>query len=200
MEARIYFCLMIALNLQIVLNGQTIEIKDICETIYTDKYPNSNNNLIVRNNLLFSVNERSFSILQVKNEQFFKLSDLNLEGQLQSVDILNNFAFVATSPPVDRVYKIDISDLNNPSVIDTLCIRGSYTGFTFHENYCVNELSRNKNWMLQIYDTLGFKVIKSIQVPHNKWPLRKLTEDIDGCDKNNASSLFLILHSCGLYG
>jgi len=165
------------LHLFFSINGFSIKIEKINEGLFTEKYPNSNNTMVFENDILYSINERSFSIFKISDDQFIKLSDLDLEGQLHSLELNKSTAFVTTTPPVNHVYKIDISKVNEPVVVDTLNILGSYTGFIFREKYFVNELFQNRDWVLHIFDLKDFRELGSVNIPHNKWPVEKLNEE-----------------------
>lgn len=175
--------------------GYTIKFEKLTEGIFTEKFPNSNKTMIFDRDLLFSVNERSLSIFKISNNQFIRLSDLNLVGQLHSLDIYKNAAFVSTSTPVNSIYKIDISKVSEPVVIDTLVIKGSYTGFIFQDKYCVNELFQNKDWVLHFYDIKDFRELSAVKVPHNKWPVEKLTDKLLTIISNE----FIELYTCQDY-
>lgn len=172
------------------IHSFSVEVKKISEGILTEKYPNSIKSIILKNNLVYSVNQRSFEIYKLNKNEFINIYSLDLEGSLHSLDIFNNCAFVTTTPPINRVYKIDISNVNLPVVIDTLNIAGSYTGFIFKGKYCVSKISKDRDWAFHIFDTEGFEELSVINAPHYNWPVEKLNDKLLTVTSNNFIEIY----------
>lgn len=143
------------------------EIDKISEFSQTDSYNLTKPGFVCKNNHLFSVNNRGLLIFNITNNQLELITELNLEGLSVTISVSNNYAYVATESTTSRLYRIDITNILNPTVTDTITYLGNYIHFVDNNKVFVNELHNDWSWSVHVYDEETFTEITEFQVPQS---------------------------------
>ena len=159
------------------------ELNKISEFSQSEIYDQSNNNLVIQENYLYTVNRRSFEIFEIQNDTISLINDFNMQGRLRYLSLKDNFAYVSTGSRTSRLYRVDISNVFSPIITDTLHYLGNYANFIDGNNVFVHELMPDWSWRVHVYDNESFQEITVFDVPHEIWPMKHVNEGI-GVIKN----------------
>ncbi|MCK4358933.1 MAG: hypothetical protein KAW92_09350, partial [Candidatus Cloacimonetes bacterium] len=172
MKFRVIFFILIFIILGTSGVSTAFELNKISEFSKSEIYDQSNKNLIIKDNYLYSVNRRSFKIFEIQDNTISLITDFNMQGRLRYLSLKDNFAYIATWGRTSRLYRIDISNVFSPIITDTLFYLGNYANFIDGNNVFVNELMPDWTWRVHVYDNESFQEITVFDVPHEIWPMK----------------------------
>ena len=162
-----------------IVNLNSFEIDKVTEFSFSETYGTEVSNLIVKDNYLYSLNSRSLQIFDIQANSFQLINDFNLEGQTRKISLKGNYAYASKGgPPENRLYRIDISDVMNLSITDTLFYLGSYAHFIDGNNVFVHELLSDWTWKVHVYDNDTFQQITEFMVPQLYGTMHHVIEGI----------------------
>lgn len=148
------------------------------EILSSQSYPRAKNAIIVEENFIININGHSIEIFNIRNENLHWSNEFKISGQIQSALKYNNFLFVTEIFPKDRIYKLNISELGEITVIDTLEMRGCYINFIYENALYVNEIIGKNHWNLNSYGIKTGTLIKRFKIPYKEYPLRHLKDSL----------------------
>ncbi|MDP8313489.1 MAG: hypothetical protein RAP70_00240, partial [Candidatus Celaenobacter antarcticus] len=156
-----------------ISNIYAIEITKVSEFSFSDmRYWEQN--MAVKNNNLFVVGIRGLQIYEVQDDSLILLKEYNIEGQPRHIIIKENYAYVAIYDGIYFLCRIDISDIYEPMITDTLHSLGNYDYFIDGNHLFANELLDSGLWKMHVYDTDTFQEIVCFNVPHGNWAMSKV--------------------------
>lgn len=192
MKFRVLFFILIFIILGTSGASTAFELNKISEFSKSEIYDQSNNNLVIQDNYLYSVNRRSFKIFEIQDNTISLINNFNMQGRLRYLSLKDNFAYVATGGRTSRLYRIDISNVNSPIITDTLFYLGNYANFIDGNNVFVHELLPDWTWKAHVYDNENFQEITVFNVPHEMSPIFYVSEGVGFIDDGYTSYLYNI--------
>ncbi len=156
----------------------SFNVEKLPEFSLTDSYGSNRPNMVIKENILYSINSRSLQIFDFTNNEFNLVTDFNLEGSLVTLSVSENYAYVATGAITCRLYRIDITDILNPTITDTITYLGNYVHFVDNSKVFVNELHDDWSWTIHVYDDDTFTEITEFQVPQSTHAMKFVSNGI----------------------
>ncbi|MDO9577378.1 MAG: T9SS type A sorting domain-containing protein [Candidatus Cloacimonadales bacterium] len=159
--------LIIIIILVMIRSIFSFTIDKISEFSLTDSYDLNKPNMALKDNFLYSINHRSLQIFDTTNNELNLVTDFNLEGPVVTLCVSENYAYISTGSITSRLYRIDITDILNPTIIDTITYWGNYVHFVDNNKLFVNELHNDWSWTVHVYDEETFVEITEFEVPQS---------------------------------
>jgi len=151
-------CILFLMCAFIVSNIYALEITKISEFAFSEMRE-QDKNMAIQDNKLFAVGVRGLEIFAIENDSLSLLTEYNLEGENTHISLKGSYAYISTYAVTSRLYRIDVSDIYNPIITDTLHYLGSYSNFIDGDHVFVNELLDSWLWKTHVYDNNTFQEI-----------------------------------------
>lgn len=185
---KIYIFVLLIIKLAAVYS---FEIDKVSEFSFSETYGTDVSNLIVQDNYLYSLNSRSLQIFEINGNSFQFVNELNLEGSTRKLSLKGNYAYASKGgPPENRLYRIDISDVMNLTITDTLLYLGNYAHFMDGNHLFVHELLPDWTWKMHVYDNDTFQQITEFYVPHQYNTMHHVIDNIGIVTINEMAYLY----------
>ncbi|MBC8147521.1 MAG: T9SS type A sorting domain-containing protein [Bacteroidetes bacterium] len=152
-----------------------IEISKVNEFSYSRTHPYSFQNIVKNDSLIYSINTRSLQIYQIFEDSLSLISETNIQGDLSTISLNNDWIYIATDVSTNRLYRISIIDPTTPIITDTLSFSGSYANFSDGNNLFVNEYTETGTWFVHVYNNDTFDEISFFEVPYSNHSISKLS-------------------------
>ena len=187
MKKVFFFILFLIISITIF----SFEIDKISEFSFSETYGTDISNLIFQDNYLYSLNSRSLQIFEINGNSFQFVNELNLEGSTRKLSLKGNYAYASKGgPPENRLYRIDISDVMNLTITDTLLYLGNYAHFMDGNHLFVHELLPDWTWKMHVYDNDTFQQITEFYVPHQYNTMHHVIDSIGIVTINEMAYLY----------
>ena len=153
------------------------EVDVVSSFSLSERYGYDNYTLGIEGNTLFSVSTRGLQVFDISGNQLICLNEINLEGQTRSLSLSNNYVYVSAVPPVNRLYQIDVSNISNINISDTLSYSGVHIQFIDGNHLFVHGWSgETDSWIINVYDANSLQLITQFPVPYNVNIMRKAAD------------------------
>ena len=147
----------------ITIQTHGIEFTKWSQFSLSDIYDPNNSNLVIDSNRLYAINNRSFQIFDIEEENLQLIIELDLEGVLANLSVKDNYAHVSTtSYDLHKLYRINIENLENLFVTDTISFIGNNLNFINNSNIFIPENLSSDDWVVHVYDNNSFNEITQI--------------------------------------
>jgi len=166
-----------------------IDIDKISEFSFTEKRE-QNNNMEVKDDKLYAVGIRGLEIFEIEDDSLTLLTEYNLEGECTHISIRNEYTYISTYASTSRLYRIDLSDIYELSITDTLHYLGNYAYFIDGDHLFVNELLETGSWLMHVYDNDTFQEITTFNVPYEYCAMKHVSDGL-GLVINNYQTAYL---------
>jgi len=162
------------------------KVSEFCFSESREQY----GNIAIQDNKLFVVGVRGLEIYEIGVDSLSLLMEYNIEGESTHLSLKGNYAYVSTYSTTSRLYRIDISDIYNPIIKDTLYYLGNYANFIDGEYIFVNELLDTGTWKMHVYENDTFQEIVTFDVPHVYYTMGPVASGV-GFVKDNSDIVYL---------
>ena len=155
------FFLFLLLN---YFSANSFEIEKISQFSNSEKYAQDYYRMQEENNIFYNINLRSLQIFDIENEGISLITDFDLIGKLRNITVHNDYAYISFFRNNFYLYRLDVSDVINPVITDTLFYR-SYRHFNDGDYCIVNEMLSDWRYKIHIYDNNSFEQITEYYSP-----------------------------------